>query len=78
MTADKTPADRTVTVTLTTQQIDLIVDLLPQPLERELLEEELSVTDRNEACRELDEVNKILDILLDAQEASYLKAEARR
>ena len=59
-----------ITFTLTTEQIDLIVGLLPQPLERELLEEDLSVTDRNEACRELDEVNKILDILLDAQEAS--------
>ncbi len=67
-----------ITITLTPEQIDLIVDLLPQPLERELLEEKLSVTDRNEASRELDEVNKILDILLDAQEASYLKAEARR
>ena len=59
-----------ITITLTYAQIDLIVGLLPQPLERELLEEDLSVTDRNEACRELDEVNKILDILLDAQEAS--------
>ena len=67
-----------ITITLTAEQIDLIFDLLPQPLERELLEEKLSVTDRNEARRELDEVNKILDILLDAQEASYLKAEARR
>ena len=64
------PTDKTFTVTLTYAQIDLIVGLLPQPLERELLEEELSVTDRNEARRELDEVNKILDILLDAQEAS--------
>lgn len=64
------PTDKTFTVTLTYEQVDLIVDLLPQPLERELLEEKLSVTDRNEACRELDEVNKILDILLDAQEAS--------
>ena len=64
------PTDKTFTVTLTYAQIDLIVDLLPQPLERELLEEDLSVTDRNEARRELDEVNKILDILLDAQEAS--------
>ena len=70
------PTDKTFT--LTAEQIDLIVGLLPQPLERELLEEDLSVTDRNEACRELDEVNKILDILLDAQEASHLKAEARR
>ena len=43
------PTDKTFTVTLTADQIDLIVDLLPQPLERELLEEELSVTDRNEA-----------------------------
>ena len=67
-----------ITITLTPEQIDLIVELLPQPLERELLEEDLSVTDRNEASRELDEVNKILDILLDAQDASYLKAEARR
>ena len=63
-------ADRTFTVTLTYAQIDLIVDLLPQPLERELLEEELSVTDRNEARRELDEIERIIDILLDAREAS--------
>ena len=63
------PEDAVVTVTLTTQQIDLIVDLLPQPLERELLEEDLSVTDRNEVRREMDEVGKILEILLDAQEA---------
>lgn len=59
-----------ITITLTAEQIDLIVELLPQPLERELLEEELSVTDRNEACRELDEVERIIDILLDAREAS--------
>ena len=58
-----------ITITLTTQQIDLILDLLPQPLERELLEEDLSVTDRNEVRREMDEVGKILEILLDAQEA---------
>ena len=64
------PTDETFTVTLTYEQIDLIVGLLPQPLERELLEEELSVTDRNEACRELDEVERIIDILLDAREAS--------
>lgn len=64
------PTDKTFTVTLTYEQIDLIVDLLPQPLERELLEEELSVTDRNEACRELGEVERIIDILLDAREAS--------
>ena len=63
------PEDAVVTVTLTTQQIDLIVDLLPQPLERELLEEDLSVTNRNEVRREMDEVGKILEILLDAQEA---------
>lgn len=62
------PTDKTFT--LTTEQIDLIVELLPQPLERELLEEELSVTDRNEACRELGEVERIIDILLDAREAS--------
>ena len=64
------PTDKTFTVTLTYEQIDLIVGLLPQPLERELLEEELSVTDRNEAQRELDEVERILDILLDAREVS--------
>lgn len=64
------PTDKTFTVTLTYAQIDLIVGLLPQPLERELLEEELSVTDRNEVCRELGEVERIIDILLDAREAS--------
>ena len=64
------PTDKTFTVTLTYEQIDLIVDLLPQPLERELLEEELSVTDRNEVNRELNEVERIIDILLDAREAS--------
>ena len=63
------PTDKTFTVTLTYEQIDLIVDLLPQPLERELLEEELSVTDRNEARRELRDVERIIDILLDAREA---------
>ena len=62
------PTDKTIT--LTTEQIDLIVELLPQPLERELLEEDLSVTDRNEARRELDEIERIIDILLDAREAS--------
>ena len=64
------PTDKTFTVALTYAQIDLIVGLLPQPLERELLEEDLSVTDRNEARRELDEVERIIDILLDAREAS--------
>ncbi len=63
------PTDKTFTVTLTYEQIDLIVDLLPQPLERELLEEELSVTDRNEVRREMDEVEKIIDVLVSAQEA---------
>ena len=58
-----------ITVTLTTEQINLIVDLLPQPLERELLEEDLSVTDRNEVRREMDEVEKIIDVLISAQEA---------
>ena len=58
-----------ITVTLTTEQIDLIVDLLPIPLERELLEEDLSVTDRNEVRREMDEVEKIIDVLVSAQEA---------
>ena len=64
------PTDKTFTVTLTYAQIDIIVGLLPQPLERELLEEDLSVTDRNEARRELDEIERIIDILLDAREAS--------
>ena len=63
------PTDKTFTVTLTYEQIDLMVGLLPQPLERELLEEELSVTDRNEARRELRDVERIIDILLDAREA---------
>lgn len=58
-----------ITVTLTTEQINLIVDLLPIPLEREMLEEDLSVTDRNEVRREMDEVEKIIDVLVSAQEA---------
>ena len=58
-----------ITITLTTQQIDLILDLLPIPLERELLEEDLSGTDRNEVRREMDEVEKIIDVLVSAQEA---------
>ena len=62
------PVQRDITVTLTSAQIDLILDLLPQPLERELLEEDLSVIDWAEARRELDEVGKILEILVDAQE----------
>ena len=64
------PTDKTFTVTLTYEQVDLIIYLLPQPLERELLEEELSVTDRNEVNRELNEVERIIDILLDAPDAS--------
>ena len=56
-----------ISITLTSAQIDLILDLLPQPLERELLEEDLSVIDWAEARRELDEVGKILEILVDAQ-----------
>ena len=35
---------RLVHVTLTAEQIDLIVELLPQPLERALLDEDLSPT----------------------------------
>ena len=58
-----------ITITLTSEQIDLILDLLPIPLERELLEEDLSVTDRNEVRREMDEVEKIIDVLVSAQEA---------
>ena len=61
------PTDKTFTVTLTYAQIDLIVGLLPQPLERELLEEELSFTLRHEVERALERVNDILEILLDAQ-----------
>ena len=53
---------------LTTEQIDLIVELLPQPLERELLEEDLSVIDRAEVRCEMDEVGKILEIFVNAQE----------
>ena len=64
------PTDKTFIVTLTADQIDLIVDLLPQPLERDLLEEELSVTLRHEVERDLERVNDILDILLGAREAS--------
>ena len=63
------PEDAVVTVTLTTEQINLIVDLLPIPLEREMLEEDLSVTDRNEVRREMDEVEKIIGVLVSAQEA---------
>lgn len=58
-----------ITVTLTTEQIDLIIELLPQPLERELLEEDLSITDRNEAQRELVEVVGIVETLIAAKEA---------
>ena len=62
------PEDAVVTVTLTTEQINLIVDLLPIPLERELLEEDLSAADKSEVRREMDKVGKILEILVDAQE----------
>ena len=58
---------RLVHVTLTAEQIDLIVELLPQPLERELLEEDLSPTLRHETEHDLERVNDILEILLDAQ-----------
>ena len=54
-------------VTLTAEQIDLIVELLPMPLERELLEEDLSPTLRHEIEHDLERVNDILEILLDAQ-----------
>ena len=63
------PTDKTFTVTLTYEQVDLIIDLLPRPLERELLEEELSFTLRHEVERDLERVNDILEILLDAKEA---------
>lgn len=62
------PVQRDITVTLTTEQIDLIMDLLPIPLERELLEEDLSAADKSEVRREMDEVTKIFEILVDAQE----------
>ena len=67
MTA-RTLAAGATTVTLTAEQIDLIVELLPQPLERELLEEDLSPTLRHEVERDLERVNDILEILLDTQE----------
>lgn len=56
-------------VSLTAEQIDLIVELLPQPLERELLEEGLSPTLRHEVEHDLERVDDILEILLDAKEA---------
>ena len=66
-TPPMTSSDHCWTVTLTAEQVDLIVDLLPQPLERELLEEDLSPTLRHEVERDLERVNDILEILLDAQ-----------
>ena len=58
-------------VTLTAEQIDLIVELLPMPLERELLEEDLSPTLRHEIEHDLERVNDILEILLDATEHTH-------
>ena len=63
-----------MTVTLTAEQIDLIVELLPQPLEfalqgLRLLEDDLSPTLRHEIEHDLERVNDILEILLDAKEA---------
>ena len=60
-----------ITVTLTAEQIALIIDLLPMPLERELIEENLSATLRNEICAELDRVNEILEILAEALEVLH-------
>lgn len=54
---------------LTAEQIDLIVELLPQPLERELLEEDLSPTLRHEVEHDLERVDDILEILLGVEEA---------
>lgn len=62
-------------VSLTAEQIDLIVELLPQPLERELLEEDLSPTLRHEIEHDLERVNDILEILLDAMEAALFQLE---
>ena len=66
LAAGAMPTDRTFTVTLTAEQIDLIVELLPQPLERELLEEDLSPTLRHETEHYMERVNDILETLLDA------------
>ena len=60
-----------ITVSLTAEQIALIIDLLPMPLERELLEENLSATLRNEICAELDQVVEIVEILNEALEVLH-------
>ena len=65
------------TVTLTAEQIDLIVELLPMPLERELLEEDLSPTLRHEIEHDLERVNDILEILLDATEHTQQRRNPR-
>ena len=58
-----------ITVTLTAEQIALVIELLPMPLERELLEEDLSPTLRHEIEHDLERVKDILGILFDAKEA---------
>ena len=60
-----------ITVSLTAEQIALIIDLLPMPLERELIEENLSATLRNEICAELDQVVEIVEILNEALEVLH-------
>ena len=64
-------------VSLTAEQIDLIVELLPQPLERELLEEDLSPTLRHEVEHDLERVNGILKGELLLQRPADLE-QARR
>ena len=65
-----------MSVALTAEQIDLIVELLPMPLERELLEEDLCPTLRHEIEHDLERVNDILEILLDASADAQLIDEA--
>ena len=60
---------RPAPVTLTAEQIALVIELLPMPLERELLEEDLSPTLRHEIEHDLERVKDILGILFDAKEA---------
>ena len=65
------PARNAITVTLTAEQIALVIELLPMPLERELIEENLSATLRNEICAELDQVVEIVEILNEALEVLH-------
>ena len=68
---ERRPARNAITVTLTAEQIALVIELLPMPLERELIEENLSATLRNEICAELDQVVEIVEILNEALEVLH-------